>query len=825
MLRRPTWEIGDEHDNQFDNQSGIVLPSVLSPWQADEMRTPRETRVDAKPLLCALVIVLMLCCVSLADNARISGQVISVDSGQPLVAANVTVRSQDITRHAVSDAEGGFTFDGLAPGTYALSATYIGYHATPREVTISAEHPAILLLQMMTRPYELDETVISASRLPESVLDAPVSITRIDRAQVRRNAGGHSFINDLRHAKGIDYQQLGLFQERFAARGLNASFNKRMLLLTDGRVTESSGGSPYYNPATTKDDVRDMEVITGPGSALYGPDAVSGVISLRTSDPRTDQGTTAALTGGTRELFKGRFRHAEMFEGKWGWKLSGEYQQGRDFELVNTYYNPDSTLSVSETPDFDTDIMVGGIGVFYYPDDASMVRATAGATRVNGISQSTLTGRVQVVDSYYHYQHLAYETSNLYLSAYNTGSDVGDSFLLDQEASLQLNGFSPQQAKQAATIKGKSALREVEARYRFGVATWPRARFIVGSAWRQQYQKTSFINNGKVTLDQVGVYGYAEAELARSLKGILASRLDWHEDYGSQVSPRAALVYAPRTRRMSVRASLNRAFKSPTVLDHYILVQLPSLPPLPPEVTTMLRGNRDGFRFGSQFGDPLPAQFVDGIASLEPEQNTTFELGFKGVLSNRLFVDVSGYRSWYKNFGSTAPVGDLLSGIVTLDANGEPRSGELTLATVNYGELSVTGLDLGANAYVTDRIIVRGNTSLIDAGKLKDARGQQQPFNTPDVIVNLGVSANDVAYPGTSVDLSTRYVAEHDFREAQFGGTVPSYTVLDLGLGYEASYGIHYRVSVQNLLGNHHREFLTGPRIGRLSVFEIQYAL
>ena len=99
------------------------------------------------------------------------------------------------------------------------------------------------------------------------------------------------------------------------------------------------------------------------------------------------------------------------------------------------------------------------------------------------------------------------------------------------------------------------------------------------------------------------------------------------------------------------------------------------------------------------------------------------------------------------------------------------------------------------------------------------------PFNTPGVIVNLGVSADDLVFPRTAVDLSARYVAEHDFREAQFGGTVPSYTVVDLGLGYEATHGIQYRVSVQNLLGNRHREFLTGPRIGRLSVFEIQYAM
>ena len=202
---------------------------------------------------CLVALIVVISSPAMADNGRIRGQVISVDSGQPLPGANVTVGDPITasTLRIISDPEGRFAFDGLAEGTYTESATYIGYHSTPREVTISAGHPGILLLQMVARPYELDETVVSSSRLPESMLEAPVSITRVDGAQIRRNAGGHSYINDLRHVQGVDYQQLGLFQERFAARGLNAAFNKRMLLVTDGRVTESSGGSPYYNPTTT----------------------------------------------------------------------------------------------------------------------------------------------------------------------------------------------------------------------------------------------------------------------------------------------------------------------------------------------------------------------------------------------------------------------------------------------------------------------------------------------------------------------------------------------------------------------------------------------
>ena len=111
--------------------------------------------------------------------------------------------------------------------------------------------------------------------------------------------------------------------------------------------------------------------------------------------------------------------------------------------------------------------------------------------------------------------------------------------------------------------------------------------------------------------------------------------MDFHEVYGLQLSPKAALIFKPRP-AMAFRATFNRAFRSPTIVEQRIGWRV--------SPTTVARGNGKGFRFGSVTGDPLPPQFTNDIPKLNPQKNTTFELGFKGVFAKKVFLDVGGYR-------------------------------------------------------------------------------------------------------------------------------------------------------------------------------------
>ena len=99
---------------------------------------------------------------------------------------------------------------------------------------------------------EGEEIVVSASRYAEDVLSAPISISRVDDSEIQRKPIAASYSSLLDGVKGIDYTQVGLFDERFNARGYNEAFNTRMLVLTDGRLSRTGGGHPLYGPTLPK---------------------------------------------------------------------------------------------------------------------------------------------------------------------------------------------------------------------------------------------------------------------------------------------------------------------------------------------------------------------------------------------------------------------------------------------------------------------------------------------------------------------------------------------------------------------------------------------
>ena len=153
-------------------------------------------------------------------------------------------------------------------------------------------------MRRIAEGYELGEIVVSASRRAENIVDAPASISKVDWKAVQRNTASNSYVSAIKNVKGVDHTQMGVLHERFNARGFNSALNTRMLLLVDGRVTKllSGAGTPAPTISVVKEDLQDIEVIVGPGSALYGPDAVSGVVSITTVDPKVRQGTSIDST-------------------------------------------------------------------------------------------------------------------------------------------------------------------------------------------------------------------------------------------------------------------------------------------------------------------------------------------------------------------------------------------------------------------------------------------------------------------------------------------------------------------------------------------------
>ena len=747
-----------------------------------------------------------------AQTGRITGQVVANDTGEGLPGAHVEVMDSNLQKKTgvITDQAGHYTIDKLSVGTYIVKATFIGYKAHQvKNVRVLDGQSATTDFRLVLNPYEMEQIVISVSRRAENIVDAPASISKIDAQDVQKQSAGSSVASLLRNTKGIAYTQVNVFEERINARGFSTSLYERVLLLVDGRFPFGVGG--MVAGTVPKDDIQDVEVIVGPESALYGPDAVAGVVSIRTKDPRKMPGTTLALAGGNRDLFRGRFRHAGAKD-RWGWKLSGEYQKATDYETVQTFYNADSSLAVTDNPNFNTRSHRGEVGLFYYPTSDSRLSLSTGFNRADMV-QFLNTGRIQRKGMLRDYQQVQYRSPNWHFNLYRVASDNGDSFGLHSRARNIVAGFSPQEAEQRALVSFKTVSWVGEGRYNTTLSPL-NTHLSTGIDYRRMALPLSLIHEKIDPKVQVGFHGRLESVLGPHFRAVLATRVDLPDGYDTQISPKAALIFKPRS-GMAFRATFNQAYLSPNLNQQFLIFPVSSV--------TNARGNR-GFQFGRVDGAPLPAEYQDGIEPIQPEKLTTFELGFKSILSNRAYLDITAYTSQYKNFISPLrPIGDSENGIFTLDENGNPRDGERTLTYLNFGKQHASGIDVGLDVYATQQVLLKGNFSFVDAGELKDAAGITQPFNTPQFVFNIGLSASDVLMRGTFLDLNLRYVDEFDYREGVHIGTVPAYTLVDINLGYRSQHGITYKLSTQNVFDNKHIEVPDGARLSRILVGELQY--
>src|SRR5690606_11370136 len=173
-----------------------------------------------------------------------------------------------------------------------------------------------------------DLTVSAASRDPERIVDAPAAVTLIEPQVLQSTAPTGQAPLALAQAPGVDLVQSGVNDFNINARGFNSSLNRRVLTLLDGRdLAIAFLGSQEWNTLpVAMDELRSMELVRGPGSALYGANAFAGVINMTTLSPRESPGGKISVSGGELESYKADGRWAGLFgEGRFGLRVNGGY--------------------------------------------------------------------------------------------------------------------------------------------------------------------------------------------------------------------------------------------------------------------------------------------------------------------------------------------------------------------------------------------------------------------------------------------------------------------------------------------------------------------
>ena len=201
------------------------------------------------------------------QSTTVSGNVKNSKSKDAVSAVSVTIKGS--TTGTYTNDKGDFKFTTSQKPPFTLVFSSVGFADKELAVTGSTEDVNVEVLPTYTLG---DEVVVSASRVPERILESPVSIERVNAAAIR-NAATPSYYDIIGNLKGVDITASSLTFKSVSTRGFNGSGNLRLNQLVDGMDNQAPGlnFSVGNIVGVTELDVDNMELLSGASSALYGP--------------------------------------------------------------------------------------------------------------------------------------------------------------------------------------------------------------------------------------------------------------------------------------------------------------------------------------------------------------------------------------------------------------------------------------------------------------------------------------------------------------------------------------------------------------------------
>jgi len=272
--------------------------------------------------------------------------------------------------------------------------------------------------------------------------------------------------------------------------------------------------------------------------------------------------------------------------------------------------------------------------------------------------------------------------------------------------------------------------------------------------------------------------------------------------------------------------------------------------------------------FSQAGGAPfIPSAGPKGVNRLQAMAKQTWELGYTGLIGDKVRFDISAYTDRYRNFIGplkTLTPNIFLDGnsvatylVTRLTAVGVPASvaqqlaaavaptlaqvplgtivpdqrsnSDLMLSARNYGRFSILGMDLGIEAHLSDQVTLSGSYSRV-SDECYDANNDGSCLSSGDVALNAptnkGAIGLDVDNKISGVFFGARVRMSGGFpvNSGVYSGTIDAFNVVDMNAGYRLpGTGTTISTTINNLFNNKHREFIGVPEMGLLALLQVQF--
>ncbi len=772
-------------------------------------------------------------------NGRIDGQVTRADGTGVGGVAVILDGSSEVD---VTDVNGAYSLTAPA-GEHTITFT-LGDNTANETVNVTAGSTTT---QNLTVDWDVSFietiTVTSASRRTERITEAPAAITTVSTEAIQREASHGQLPKLLEHSAGAEATQSGVYDFNFNTRGFNSSLNRRVLVLVDGRDPSAPflGAQEWSSMPFPLEELESVELIRGPGSALYGADAFNGVINMVTRAPRYNQGGFFKLTGGDLSTVRGDFRYAGALGDNTFARITAGYTEGDDFSLSRNQSVEYPGLPFEAIPlqSDQNELLVGGLRLDHYFDGGASLTVDAGMSDVEGPVFVTGIGRVQIRSSERPYVRANFNTDHLNIMGYYNDRD-GDQQSLQSGSPLLLDSN-----KWLIEAQGNTDFADGNGRLVGGIS----------------YSEEEIDSMGTLMFQPVkgefeGVFGQIEYSLTDKLKVLLAGRYDDSNLHDSVFSPRVALVYAAHPNH-TIRLNYGEAFQAPAYNELFLRAAV--APPL-----NALGALEAGFctPFGVTCGlDSIPILGL-GNDDLEIEEVTAYEIGYSGILGGKAFLTIDYYHNEMENFitdlitsvnptlgrinpnfgpyqapaGLPAPVAAQLEGTLAAVFLSNPQLAPLyaflsnspvdgtallyPVSYTNFGEVESDGLEIALSVYLTHDWVLDAQYTWRDIEVKQQLPADPILLNAPENQYGLGLS-----YIGDGFSAAVKYRHSDSFgwNAGVFQGEVLSYDLVDLSATYQVSENIELGLNVSNLFDEDHYQIFGGDLLERRALGHIAF--
>ncbi len=621
--------------------------------------------------------------------------------------------------------------------------------------------------------YLKEETVSIASRYEQPISQAPSDVYVITDEDIL-NSGATDIPTLLRQVPGIEVMQLNAVDFNVSVRGNNQLAANKLLIMIDGRsiYIDQAGLVLWKLLPVSLVEIKRIEVLKGPASAVYGFNAFDGVVNIITKSPEETKGTILQVAGGEVGSLLTSVVHTGTL-GNWGYKLSGGHEQTQHWS------NPDAPALNGQR--------VGGTAE-YHLLDGGKIRAEAGVGRsnpYNGFINSISTGDTHFSQAY---ASLDYEQNGLLVRGWWNGL-FSETDPRIHSPLLPLIGLTDRLARTEQTNSLNSY--DFETRYRFSLLKTLNINF--GANYRRIIHSSNFLST-RTTEDRLGLYAHGDWQVLPSLEVVAGLRYDLDTFITPTLSPRGALVYHI-TPNHALRFSSSMAHRPPTTTEVGLNVLNPFTLPGPTSLTAVVLGSTD----------------------IKPEQILSFELGYQGWwLDHRLRTRVNGFFNH---------VSDLITFRSPLDA---PLG---TVRPINGGVADIYGGEVGAEFLLTTWLSGFANYAYQEIGQSFTGFSRR---GFPQHKINVGLRTKWNSFTGEILYHyvgNATYPLADAFTNLAFAfpaGTVlpqeqvPNYNLLNLRFGYliwrqptkDCIREAELALSVFNALNDEHREHPLGDLLG-----------